>query len=105
MKCQHGYDHNAIRSDDAAWSALRFTGIQHDTDDDGNPAPLELRDCSCGSTLARPAPIDTRPRVTYVLPDGTDVAIIFDHGDVHPPTITFTLIGGKIVNATRKVQS
>jgi len=43
--------------------------------------------------------------VTYVLPDGTDVAIIFDHGDVHPPTITFTLIGGKIVNATRKVQS
>jgi hypothetical protein len=48
-------DHDAIRSNDAAWFALRFVGIQQDTTDDGRPAPLELRDCSCGSTLCRPA--------------------------------------------------
>ncbi len=53
MRCHR--DHAALSAADSPeWQALKFLGIQEDTDDDGNPAPLELRDCTCGSTLARP---------------------------------------------------
>ncbi len=38
-------------------------------------------------TAARP--VDSRPRVSYTLPDGTDALIIFDHGAVVPSTISF----------------
>ena len=43
---------------------------------------------------------DTRPRITYRLPNGDLVPIIHDHGQVPTPTITFTLKGGEIVEAT-----
>ena len=43
---------------------------------------------------------DTRPRITYRLPSGELVPIIHDHGQVPTPTITFTLKGGEIVEAT-----
>lgn len=58
-------------------------------------------------TQPAPAPctpvqyVDTRPRVDYVLPDGTTVPIIHDHDQVAQPSITFQLKGGKIVDATR----
>lgn len=52
-------DHKALILDDAAWAKLEVVGIQQDEDDDGNPAPLELRDCTCGNTLSRPAPSGT----------------------------------------------
>ena len=43
---------------------------------------------------------DTRPRIDYRLPSGELVPIIHDHGQVPTPTITFTLAGGEIVDAT-----
>jgi len=36
---------------------------------------------------------DTRPRVSYVLPDGSVGEIIFDHGECVPPAVTFTSEG------------
>lgn len=46
--------HDALRSNLKLWTALRFVGIQHVEADETGPAErLELRDCSCGSTLAR----------------------------------------------------
>jgi len=45
--------HEALKLDDAAWSALVRIGAMPDEDDDGRPFVLELRNCPCGSTLAR----------------------------------------------------
>jgi hypothetical protein len=36
------------------WSSLEPAGIQPTYDEPGQPQFLELRNCSCGSTLARP---------------------------------------------------
>jgi hypothetical protein len=47
-------DHERVKQD-PFWSALHWVGIQPDTDDEGNQADLELRNCYCGTTLARPA--------------------------------------------------
>jgi hypothetical protein len=47
------------------------------------------------------APVDTRPRVDYVLPDGAVVQVIHDHGEYHRPVIRFTLADGRIVLARR----
>lgn len=45
--------HDALKRDPAAWSALRYVGIQHTPADETGPAEdLELRDCPCGSTLS-----------------------------------------------------
>ncbi len=44
---------------------------------------------------------DSRPRHDYVLPSGEIVAIIFDHGEQAPPTITFQIADGTIVTATK----
>lgn len=52
--------HDAIKLDDVRWSALAYVGILPDVDDDDRPAPLELRNCPCGSTLARLALGDCR---------------------------------------------
>jgi hypothetical protein len=41
--------HAAIKADAAAWASLRAVGYM----DDGRGGRLELRNCSCGSTLAR----------------------------------------------------
>ena len=43
-------DHQAIKLDEAAWSALELVGVQ---DPDDPEWALELRNCTCGSTLAR----------------------------------------------------
>jgi hypothetical protein len=59
---------------------------------------------SSSTTPPAPTPtayVDTRPRVDYVLPDGTVVAIIHDHGQYAQATCSFTLKGGKIVQAIR----
>jgi hypothetical protein len=40
---------------------------------------------------------DNRPRIPYVLPDGTEARIIFDHGARVPDTVSFQLRGGEIV--------
>ena len=48
-------NHEAAKYDDAAWSLLKFIGLQVDWDDDGKEAPLALCNCSCGTTLARQA--------------------------------------------------
>lgn len=51
---------------------------------------------------AEPAPyVDTRPRVAYVLPDGTEAQIIHDHDQVTKATITYGLAGGHVVTAVR----
>jgi hypothetical protein len=47
-------DHEALKTDER-WPSLKFIGIQPDFTDDGEPAPLALANCACGSTLARPA--------------------------------------------------
>jgi hypothetical protein len=40
---------------------------------------------------------DTRPRIPYVLPDGTEAPIIFDHGERVTDTVTFALRGGEVI--------
>lgn len=47
---------------------------------------------------------DNRPRVAYVLPDGTIGNIIFDEGDDHPEEISFTSKDGTIGTAYRAPQ-
>lgn len=43
--------HRVLRDHDALWQSLPLVGVQHDE----SPHPdLELRNCSCGSTLSRP---------------------------------------------------
>lgn len=47
-------DHIAVKRDDVAWSRLTYNGVQHVEADETGPAEkLEVRTCSCGSTLAR----------------------------------------------------
>jgi hypothetical protein len=48
--------HEAIKRDEQAWQALKPRGFQEDYTDDNRRADLELRDCPCGSTIARRAP-------------------------------------------------
>ena len=43
---------------------------------------------------------DSRPRHRYRLPDGREVAIVFDHGEVPTVTSTFTLESGEVVPMT-----
>ncbi len=46
-------NHAALKSDPVAWGRLALVGHQHTEADEYGPAEtLELRDCSCGSTLA-----------------------------------------------------
>jgi hypothetical protein len=46
--------HDAIKADATAFSKLELAGIQNVGAGEGEPAfQLELRNCSCGSTLAR----------------------------------------------------
>lgn len=47
---------------------------------------------------------DSRPRVDYVLPDGTPVKIIMDHGEVPAQTIAFQLKSGQVVLASKAVR-
>lgn len=43
--------------------------------------------------------VDSRPRIDYVLADGTVLPIVHDHGDLIRPTVTFQRKGGEIVDA------
>ena len=43
-------EHKRIRSDEDRWNALPLLGVQHRDDRD---YVIELRNCSCGSTLGR----------------------------------------------------
>ncbi len=53
MRCTKA-DHEALKLDDSRWHAIRLDGVQHVEAFDGEPAySLEVRTCSCGSTLAR----------------------------------------------------
>lgn len=48
-------EHAAIKQDHSRWSQLELVkpnAYQITEDDDGNVAWLELRNCTCGSTLA-----------------------------------------------------
>ena len=47
-------DHAALKRDRQAWAKLKYVGVQKDEDDEGNDCSLEMRDCSCGSTLCVP---------------------------------------------------
>lgn len=47
-------NHEALKEDDAQWNDLAYVGRQMSWDDDDNEMWLELRNCTCGSTLARP---------------------------------------------------
>jgi hypothetical protein len=50
-----------------------------------------------------PAPyVDTRPRIEYVLPDGTVIPVIHDHGQYAQAALTYALKGGRIVTAVRR---
>jgi len=60
---------------------------------------------ACGPRVANDEPRyfpDSRPRAPYILPDGTEVRIIFDHGEAQPEKVTFQLRDGTVVFATRK---
>jgi hypothetical protein len=45
-------DHDSIKRDPDRWSALPFVGMQSGYDSLGTR--LEMRNCSCGSTLCKP---------------------------------------------------
>lgn len=50
--------HNALKSDESAWSQLPYVGVQVIEADETGPAEaLELRNCRCHSTLCRPVPM------------------------------------------------
>jgi len=51
--CKANFDHDALKADPTAWRLLKLVGRQPTTDDDGKPMTLELRNCPCGSTLAK----------------------------------------------------
>lgn len=48
MICASGHDHDALKRDAARWEQLRYVGMMVL----GRGDALELRNCSCGSTLA-----------------------------------------------------
>lgn len=50
MLCRAGLDHQQLKLDDAAWALLDYVGVLRLDPED---APLELRNCPCGSTIAR----------------------------------------------------
>jgi len=54
MACSNGY-HEQLKLDDIAWGALDYVGIQlFPGEDVGDPDErYELRNCKCGSTLAK----------------------------------------------------
>lgn len=65
-------------------------------------AAQSFRGSSAHAPVApQPTAVDTRPRVDYILPDGTRVALIHDHGESPQTTRSFALKGGKIVQAVR----
>lgn len=43
--------HEALKRDRSVWASLQLIGYQETETDDGQPASLEMRNCSCGSTL------------------------------------------------------
>ena len=45
-------DHEALKTS-PLWGALQFVGMQPTYDDPGQPTHLEMRNCSCGSTLCK----------------------------------------------------
>lgn len=47
-------DHEAAKTDPDRWAALALVGTQPTYDEPGQPDALELRNCACGTTLARP---------------------------------------------------
>jgi hypothetical protein len=53
-RCTAGH-HEALKLDDRRWTALELIGVQVIEGDEADPEErLELRNCTCGSTLARP---------------------------------------------------
>jgi hypothetical protein len=56
--CRSGFDHEALKRNDAAWALLDYVGLDPLGVEVGLPT-LELRNCSCGSTIARP--VDAAP--------------------------------------------
>lgn len=51
---QHGHEgHTRLRADESRWSALTFVGIQECFDLHDPDEVIELRNCTCGSTLGR----------------------------------------------------
>ena len=55
--------HEALKTDPAAWAALALKGVLQLDEEDPSDA-LELRNCECGSTLARPLAEVERERST-----------------------------------------
>lgn len=50
--CSAGHDHEVLKRDAAAWSSLPLVGVQRiEADESGPREDIELRNCSCGSTL------------------------------------------------------
>lgn len=49
-KCCPQETHDRMRNDDVTWPQLAIVGYQ----DDGAGGKLELRNCPCGGTIARP---------------------------------------------------
>lgn len=48
-------DHDRVKTDDVSWSRLSYIGVQVVPAFENEPEErLELVNCSCGSTLARP---------------------------------------------------
>ncbi len=67
LECEHMNAHSVaaheeLKLADERWLALTLVGVQHIAADETGPAEdLELRNCSCGSTLARRMVLDDQP--------------------------------------------
>jgi hypothetical protein len=54
--------HAEIKRNRERFAQLTLIGYQKTTDDDDAPAALELRNCTCGSTLCVLVPNPTEPK-------------------------------------------
>lgn len=61
-------DHDALKLDDAAWEKLDYVGRTEGYDEDENECWLELRNCTCKSTLARPEKSAPAPTENPTIP-------------------------------------
>jgi uncharacterized protein YegP (UPF0339 family) len=86
----HDHDHDQLRANDARWLALPLVGIQRS--DTTTNADIELRHCTCGSTIGRRLKEDPMRFETYRDPAGsfrwrllaTNGKIITDSGEGYP---------------------
>jgi hypothetical protein len=55
--------HQRLKLDPDVWASMEYVGVQEGIHDANPPYDLELRNCTCGSTLAKRIPVDKGARL------------------------------------------